>query len=175
MCEDLKKEVERLTLLVEQLKTVPSMKGVYPMATVDKNGVETKRTEWQEGWNACVLDYDEKIFKVIEKIWPDEVKKDLMFLLLADVGWIDTDGHFLLNMNDTFAWACADCEEVPDDKISEVADFFKQYGYAGLTYWVAHQRKEYYSEFKDVRNDIKRIMKLEKKHGKSRKTQTQNT
>jgi hypothetical protein len=65
-------------------------------------------------------------------------------------------------MNDTFAYACADCEEVPDDKINEVAKLFRLYGGAGLDYWVSEQRG-YDPGIEKYAKEVKRIRKLEKK------------
>jgi len=52
-----------------------------------------------------------------------------------------------LNMNDTWAWACADGEYVPDDKLPEVARLFWYYGQSGLLYWASEQNDQLRSEF----------------------------
>lgn len=54
-----------------------------------------------------------------------------------------------LNMNDTWAWACADGEYVPDEKLPEVAALFWRYGWAGILYWVSKQNNWCRSEFYD--------------------------
>lgn len=49
--------------------------------------------------------------------------------------------HFvLLGMNDTFAWACADCEQVDVYDLPHLVPLFKQYGYDALNAYVAIKR-----------------------------------
>ena len=67
-----------------------------------------------------------------------------------------------LNMNDTWAWACADGEYVPDDKLSEVARLFWLYGNAGLLYWVSNQNGGMRSEFLDNNRAIDFVTHEEK-------------
>jgi hypothetical protein len=73
-------------------------------------------------------------------------------LLLAEVCYPRsiTEGKFVLNMNDTWCWASAWGEEIPDDKIVEVASLFKRYGDCGLLYWVSEQNDGMRSEFEDI-------------------------
>ena len=76
-------------------------------------------------------------------------------LIDANVGWVDEDsGLFELNMNDTWAWALAWFEEVPDEKIDEVARLFKCWGCAGLDYWVSEQNDGMRSEFHDINRAV---------------------
>lgn len=77
-------------------------------------------------------------------------------LTKADVffGVDDEDGdppamNQTLNMNDTWAWACADGEYVPDEDLPEVARLFWQYGHCGILYWVS-ERTGVKSEFHDI-------------------------
>ena len=55
-----------------------------------------------------------------------------------------------LNMNDTWGWALAWGEPVPDDKVVEVATLFSYYGTCGLLYWVSEQHNQMRSEFADI-------------------------
>ena len=55
----------------------------------------------------------------------------------------------VLNMNDVWGWACADGQEVPDEKLPEVAELFWNYGFAGILYWVSEQNDGMRSEFHD--------------------------
>lgn len=77
----------------------------------------------------------------------------------------DEDGvPFAINLNDTFGWACADGESVPDDKIKEVATLFKRWGYPGLYYWAAKRRGTLDgppSEFKDINRAIEFVRREE--------------
>jgi len=85
---------------------------------------------------------------------------DLDLLLAAEV-FFDDDadlpdedrwiaGRHMLNLNDTFGWACADTEEVMPEEIPAVARLFRLYGMCGVYYWVAVKRGCETCEFKDV-------------------------
>ena len=54
-----------------------------------------------------------------------------------------TDGPpvLLINCNDTFAWACADCEPCEYPRASEVFRIMETEGWAGVGRWVQTQRK----------------------------------
>jgi hypothetical protein len=52
-------------------------------------------------------------------------------------------------MNDVWAWACADGQYVPDEKLPEVAELFWRYGWAGILYWVSKENGNMRSEFVD--------------------------
>lgn len=54
-----------------------------------------------------------------------------------------------LNMNDVWAWASAEGEYVPDDKLPGLADLFRRYGWAGILYWVSEKNDGLRSEFHD--------------------------
>ena len=77
----------------------------------------------------------------------DEAKQAIMPYCYAQDE--DTKG-IVLNMNDTWCWASGWGEEVPDDKILEVADLIWWYGYAGALYWVSEQHGGMRSEFHDI-------------------------
>ena len=49
---------------------------------------------------------------------------------------------FWLNVNDTFAYACADAEEVEPGSLPEVYDLWKHFGWEGVILWVWKKRKE---------------------------------
>ena len=72
-------------------------------------------------------------------------------LLLAEVcyprKW--TEGKFVLNMNDVWCWASGWGEEIPDDKLVEVATLLTEYGWPGLLYWVSEKHDGMRSEFHD--------------------------
>lgn len=80
-------------------------------------------------------------------------------LIAADVFYPadDEDGQEAartLNVNDVFGWALAWGENVPDDKMVEVARLFRSYGLAGLLYWVSEQHGQMRSEFHDNNRSI---------------------
>jgi len=66
-----------------------------------------------------------------------------------------------LNMNDTWGWAVAWGEFVPDEKILEVVSLFSRYGYCGLLYWVSEQNEQMQSEFEDVNRFVDFVRKEE--------------
>lgn len=63
-------------------------------------------------------------------------------------------GQQTLNMNDTWAWACADGEDVPDEELPRVAELFFQYGWCGILYWVSERNEQMRSEFEDINRFI---------------------
>jgi hypothetical protein len=128
-----KNELNRLRLIIQTLKDIPVTTGVYAMSSNGK-----KRTEWQDGWNASLMDYSKRLYKVIEDNF-DEYTNDILFLQLSGAGWMQ-DGKFVLCMNDTFAWGCADAEEVPKKDLHEVVELYHRFGCSGLAYWVAQKR-----------------------------------
>lgn len=61
----------------------------------------------------------------------------------------------MINLNDAFAWACSDCEYVEDEELPRLAELFWLYGWAGVMYWVAvEKRGDENPEFFDVRRHI---------------------
>ena len=55
-----------------------------------------------------------------------------------------------LNMNDTWAWACADGEYVSDEELPRVAELFWRYGHCGILFWVSEKNNGMRSEFYDI-------------------------
>lgn len=151
-------------LVMKAVGDVLSTFGIYPQAsiTIDEKGKETtrtERTEWQEGWNAALMEISKRIYEVEKRIEEEGISDELSLLLIADVGWLH-DGKFFLNMNDTFLYACADSEEVTEEEIKDVAGFFANYGYKGLTYWVARKRG-FDPDIPRYKNDVDEVRKME--------------
>lgn len=59
-----------------------------------------------------------------------------------------------LNLNDTFGWALAWGEYVPDEELIKVAELFKQYGEAGVFYWASCRNDNFRSGFEDINRKI---------------------
>lgn len=59
----------------------------------------------------------------------------------------------MINLNDTFWWASAYCQEVKDEDISEVYGLFWNYGWIGILYWCA-KKGDITPEFEHVRRQI---------------------
>ncbi len=132
--------------------------GMYPKSHKHFPIVYEERTEYMNGWNDAIKAMTEAVSKGLDKFRKDS---DLALLVLADVGFFNGD-EYLLNMNDTFHYARADCEEVGSEDLGEVARLFKTYGYGGLTYWVSKKRNEK-SQIPQVQNSIEEISLLEEK------------
>jgi hypothetical protein len=56
---------------------------------------------------------------------------------------------FMLNLNDTFGWACADGEIIPEEQLVEVARLVRRYGYCGALYWASKVRGWERTAFQD--------------------------
>lgn len=139
----------QLVRFMQEVDGVIATTGVYPMGG-SKVKPEDCRNEdaYKHGWNDCASEFTRRICEA-EMRAQEGSSADMALLLAADVGWLD-DGKLLLNMNDTWAWACADAEEVPADQLPEVARLFRRYGHCGLLYWVTTRRPGLCSEFRDV-------------------------
>lgn len=103
--------------------------------------------------NICAggLEMTEEEEREIDRQIAEERAIDLGFLKTqpAEATWLYehdqlwiSNGKMLLNMNDTFAYACGDAEYVATSEIPEVVRIYKQYGDIGLTCWAARKRKE---------------------------------
>lgn len=60
----------------------------------------------------------------------------------------------VLNLNDTWSWGCADCEDVPEEEIPALATLFWRYGNCGILYWVSERRGQCRSDFTDINRMI---------------------
>lgn len=60
----------------------------------------------------------------------------------------------MLNMNDTWCWACAEGMVVKDSDLAEVARLFVFYGHNGLNYWYSENNGNMESEFEDIKRGV---------------------
>ena len=67
-----------------------------------------------------------------------------------------------LNMNDTWGWAIAWGEPVPDEKITELSGLIWEYGNAGVLYWVSEQHGGMRSEFHDINRFVDFVRREER-------------
>lgn len=84
----------------------------------------------------------EKMRKIIDEV---ERYKHLIYLLLEGLIFDlefdeaqtveDIQGH--LNMNDTFAYACADSTIIPIGREHEVVEIYKKFGHDGVIAWAS--------------------------------------
>ena len=110
--------------------------GIYPAAIIEKDKT-TNRSEFQSGWNACVMNYGRKIDEIFndDESWATSEK-----LFAASGGYFLYDDGWYVNLNDTWYYACADCEQINKNDYDIVADWFKKFGDAGVLYWVYTKR-----------------------------------
>lgn len=81
-----------------------------------------------------------------------------------------TSGHvfgdslpvMLLNLNDVFAWGCADAEKVEDDQVEPLARLISLYGSYGGVYW-ASKKRGYGSEHADIQANIEAVARSEER------------
>ena len=66
----------------------------------------------------------------------------------------DQESSQCLNLSDTWGWACADGEDVPDEELPRLAELFWQYGNCGILFWVSERRDKCRSEFHDINRFI---------------------
>lgn len=118
--------------------------GIYPQAII-KNGVEHKRTEWQEGWNACFSDINERFAK-LESWWEalpqNETKEKLEKLLTEDNLFLHAGKEVRMSVNcsDLFFWACSDFEEITMEEIGDLINCYNETQFGGEL-WCCRKRK----------------------------------
>ena len=64
-------------------------------------------------------------------------------------------------MNDTWMWASAWGEEVPETELIEVARLFRTYGTCGLYFWMSQRHEEMRSEFADINRFVEFVKQEE--------------
>lgn len=81
------------------------------------------------------------------------------------IGNSNTDIVFAVNMNDTFAWACADAEEFKLKDAGLLREIHDKFGWQGLTAWVSIIRNSTpisplnTPEYKEIRKKVEVYMK----------------
>ena len=128
---------EDLCLLVEQ----EGGAGVYPNGHLSKERREAIRAaasdDYRCGWNDRSVDQFTREKSLMAQA-TSGLSDDVRCLLASGLAFW-SDDKLSLNMNDTWAWACSDLPEVPEDQLSEAARLFRAYGFAGLMYWYTLQ------------------------------------
>jgi hypothetical protein len=121
--------------------------GIYPQATIDENNVRTERTEWQNGWNAAIIEFRQRAC-IFEK-WFSELPEDVSAMIgemLPDETIrlsLDKDKNVKMwvLMNDTFYFACADGEDITMEEIPLLYQVWKKFSWYGLVAIVSKKRK----------------------------------
>jgi hypothetical protein len=154
--------MSEILLAIKAVEDALESIGIFPQSVTKNYGTDkeetTPRTTWQDGWNACILEHIEKIYNQLEEL-KKEVNEDFALLSLIDAGWVSGD-EFVLNMNDTFHYACADAESVTKEQATEVVRLFKKHGMKGIDYWVACQRG-YDPEIPHYKTNVEQVRALE--------------
>jgi hypothetical protein len=113
--------------------------GIYPQSVVGGEKPYEQRTEYMEGWNDAVTETSRRVEAVLDSLRAECDESDLAYLI--GTGSFHYNGErLLLNLNDTFHYACADCEVVPPEEYAELKRLMVRYGQCGDTYWAATKR-----------------------------------
>lgn len=127
------------------LVAVSDTQGIYP-AEIHQGDKITCRTDWQNGWNEAQsnLVKDWCVAEEVISTWTKAEQNMLEDMLISDEIHIyirkEKCVELMLNMNDTFHYACSDCEIVPLGSLKEVYDLWKAYGFDGSMAWVSNKR-----------------------------------
>jgi hypothetical protein len=121
--------------------------GIYPKSTI-RAGVETHRTEWQDGWNAALMEVTKRHgeFTSWVKTLTAEQIAQIREMLDADgepiaLHYGETGVSLSLFCSDTFMYACADGEDFALADLPEIHRLWKAHGYLGTIAWVARKRQ----------------------------------
>ena len=122
--------------------------GIYPQARIDENNVRTERTEWQNGWNAAIIEFRQRACAFEE--WfsklPAEVSSMIGEMLPEEVVRLslnkDKNITMWVLMNDTFYFACADGEDITMEEIPLLYQLWKKFSWYGLVAIVSKKRKQ---------------------------------
>lgn len=114
---------------------------IYPASTT-QNGVTTKRTEWQEGWNACSMRMSRSAENIATYLGslPDAV----VDLILKDKIAVHVSGpevSMYVNCNDLFYWASADAEDFSVEDLDDYQQALTESAKHGDLLWVCRKRK----------------------------------
>ncbi len=135
--------IEAYEKLVQELLAVSSDMGIYPAAVKglgDERDYE-QRDGYKNGWNACVMEYGQKISDVLRKAGEPWSEPERLFAASGEYYiFVREDDGWSVFLNDTWYYACADGEEIPPCEYEKVADLFRRFGEAGVLYWVYKRR-----------------------------------
>lgn len=119
--------------------------GIYPEKVSGGDRHYEKRSDWQEGWNACVLKQAE--YLVVVERWlrslPEDTRLIVESLLIRDAISISIDtgvNGLYVDCGDVFYWACADSEFIGLDELPELRRWITVYSMWGGTIWACLKR-----------------------------------
>lgn len=142
--------------------------GMYPAAVQGCNDERDykQRDGFKNGWNACVMELGSKIRGALHDERRPWTEIDKLFAAAGEYIFDQgEDKQWFVFLNDTWYWACSDCEEISAEEQNEVAGLFREYGRAGVIYWVTKKRG-HASEFspeKEMAIAVGELIELAKK------------
>jgi len=152
-----KEEYKKLALRLLAYEQAAEDIDIFP-ASVQTGDKVVKRSEWQDGWNDCVMALSEKAIKISDLLnkLPDEITD----YILRDVISASVDEGVLslwINCHDLFFWACADCEEFEPKDLLELNRAYQDSPENGAILWVCRIRKMRPQQlyYKYLKNDKK--------------------
>ena len=123
--------------------------GVYPSSVIGGENPYRERNDYQNGWNDAIMSINKK--KNAARHWYEDLPANQKYALenlLLDTGGGIVFIHWnektkvtmvLLNMNDTFCYACADAEDVKPEDFELLSELYKKFDYDGLIAFVANR------------------------------------
>jgi hypothetical protein len=118
--------------------------GIYPMSVSDGSKSYKKRTEKMEGHNEVIIEITSRVCEIEEFLEKSQYRIEVEDALLREDISIHTDKDanikLLVNCNDVFYWAMADCEEIKPEEIKDLVECFKLTENFGSMLWVCRKR-----------------------------------
>lgn len=128
-----------LALLVK--RAAQDSMGIYPASIIEADNTVKHRTEWQDGWNAAVIELNNKEIAVhnwLKSLPPDQIKI-ITKLFLNDIINIDVDDHGIeidIPLNDVFVQA-SEALTITLFHLKILDVIFDKYGYEGTIAWAS--------------------------------------
>lgn len=124
--------------------------GIYPKSI---NGVQ--RTEWQDGWNACIMRVTNKAIVISKYI--ENATEELQDYILSEIVRISVREDAIslwVSCSDLFYWACADGEDFEITDLEDLKQAYIDSPDNGDILWCCRKRgmrpqKPYYRYFND--------------------------
>lgn len=122
--------------------------GIYAASTVI-NGIEKKRTEFQDGWNQAIIKRSKNECELED--WANTLTEDQQNAICEinkkenniSVYRMDDDSFYLaLSCNDVFSWGCSDAEEITVDDLPEILKFHRETPVYGYIKWCCIKRNQ---------------------------------
>lgn len=146
--------------------------GGYPAATLLPTGETKPRTDWQEGWNACLLAIFENQ-KLLDRWFIERCSPWTTFDAIRNM-LTQTDRDLLMfkvcpgkqkpvtmyaNVNDLFCYG-SDVEEITDDELNVFCEAYQYYNYYGIVAYVSLKRNQDPHDPYIANHDIVKAAKL---------------